>query len=72
MMNIGTRPTFDGHALSLEVNILGYEGDLYGQCLNVRFLQRIRGEQHFQSPEALRLQLETDRQAVLRIVSTTT
>ena len=72
MMNIGTRPTFDGHALSLEVNILGYEGDLYGQCLSVRFLQRIRGEQHFQSPEALRLQLETDRQAVLRIVSPTT
>ncbi len=72
MMNIGTRPTFDGHALSLEVNILGYEGYLYGQRLSVRFLQRIRGEQHFQSPEALRLQLETDRQAVLRIVSTTT
>lgn len=72
MMNIGTRPTFDGHALSLEVNILGYEGNLYGQRLSVRFMQRIRGEQHFQSPEALRLQLESDRQAVLRMVNPTT
>ncbi|MBR5635185.1 MAG: riboflavin biosynthesis protein RibF [Prevotella sp.] len=61
MMNIGTRPTYDGDTLSLEVHIIDFDGDLYGQTLTVDFLRRIRDEQPFDSTEALRKQLEKDR-----------
>ena len=61
MMNIGTRPTYDGNTLSLEVHLFDFDGDLYGQTLTVDFLRRIRDEQAFESPEALRKQLEKDR-----------
>ena len=61
MMNIGTRPTYNGTTLSLEVHLFDFDGDLYGQTLTVDFLRRIRDEQPFDSPEALRKQLEKDR-----------
>ena len=61
MMNIGTRPTYNGTTLSLEVHIFDFDGDLYGQTLTIDFLRRIRDEQPFESPEALRRQLEKDK-----------
>ena len=61
MMNIGTRPTYDGTTLSLEVHLFDFDGDLYGQTLTIDFLRRIRDEQPFESPEALRRQLEKDK-----------
>lgn len=64
MMNIGQRPTFGGHHTTLEVNIFHFEGDIYGQLLLVSFLHRIRGERKFDSVEALRAQLKSDRQAI--------
>lgn len=64
MMNIGTRPTYDGTTLSLEVHLLDFDGDLYGQSLTVEFLRRIRDEQAFESPEALRRQLEKDKRTL--------
>ena len=64
MMNIGTRPTYGSHDLSLEVHLLDFDGDLYGSRLVVTFLQRIRAERTFSSPEELRQQLEADREAV--------
>ena len=66
MMNIGTRPTFGPHAQTLEVHLLDYEGDLYGQQLTVEFVARLRGEQTFESPEALREQLQKDAIEVKR------
>lgn len=61
MMNIGTRPTYNGTTLSLEVHLFNFDGDLYGQTLTIDFLRRIRDEQPFESPEALRKQLEKDK-----------
>ena len=67
MMNIGTRPTYNGHEQSLEVHILDYQDNLYGQQLTVGFLQRIRSERMFASPEALRKQLIEDREKVEKL-----
>ena len=64
MMNIGTRPTFGEHAQTMEVYILGYEGDLYGQTITVEFLERLRDERRFDSKEELKVQLEEDRKRV--------
>ena len=68
MMNIGMRPTFDGHHQTLEVNILGFDGDLYGQTVQVTFVERLRDERKFDSPEALAAQLEQDRDRVNEIL----
>jgi riboflavin kinase/FMN adenylyltransferase len=60
MMNIGTRPTFDGHEQTLEVHILHFHEDLYGQALSVEFVKRLREERRFDSMEALKEQLKRD------------
>ena len=61
MMNIGTRPTFEGKQQTLEVHILKDVGDLYGQSMTVEFVSRLRAEQRFDTREALIVQLEQDR-----------
>ena len=65
MMNIGTRPTFHGHSLSLEVHVLGFEGDLYGRSLRVDFMHRLREERTFHDAAELTLQLQHDRQEAI-------
>ena len=60
MMNIGTRPTFDGQRVTLEVHVFRLHEDLYGQRLLVSFVERLRPEKRFDSIEALKAQLERD------------
>lgn len=62
MMNIGTRPTFNGSDVTLEVNIFDFEGDLYGQSVTVSFVSRLRSERKFSSAEQLAKQLNKDRE----------
>lgn len=69
MMNIGTRPTFDGRNRTLEVNIFDFDGDLYGQTVIITFVARLREERKFESPEALALQLKADREAAERYLN---
>ena len=66
MVNIGRRPTVDvaGAPLSVEAHLVGFEGNLYDSQLNLQFMQRLRGERKFDSVEALRSQLEADREQV--------
>ena len=66
MTNIGTRPTFGGERQTMETNIFGYAGDLYGQPLTIRFMARLRDEVPFPSTEALAAQLARDRQSALQ------
>lgn len=60
MMNIGCRPTFDGHHQTLEVHILDFSGDVYGRQLTVLFVDRLRAEMRFTSAAALAAQLHAD------------
>ena len=68
MMNVGTRPTFNGKQLTLETHLFNFEGDIYDQFLLVGFAKRIRGEQKFESPEELAEQLREDEKKVLEIL----
>jgi riboflavin kinase/FMN adenylyltransferase len=53
--NVGTRPTIDESSRAiLEVHLLDFEGDLYGQMLEVQFVQKIRDEKKFDSVEELK------------------
>ena len=67
MMNIGTRPTFDGKQLTLETHIFNFEGDIYDQLLLVSFVKRIRGERKFESPEESAAQLKEDEQMIINL-----
>lgn len=58
--NIGFNPTFDGNAVSLEVHLLNFDGELYGEELQVYFSERIRDEIRFPSTEALIEQIRKD------------
>lgn len=70
MMNIGRRPTFDEMDVTVEVHVLDFEGDLYGERLSIQFLQRLRDEQKFDSAEALAVQLSEDEEHCKRVVET--
>jgi riboflavin kinase/FMN adenylyltransferase len=58
--NIGTRPSFAGGALRSETHVLGYTGDLYGQCVPVRLLRFLRPEKKFTDLAQLKQQILTD------------
>lgn len=60
MMNIGMRPTFNGHKRTLEVHIFRLNEDLYGQQLLVSFVERLREEQRYENVETLINQLQQD------------
>ena len=54
-ISLGRRPTFyaDADASLLEAFVLDFDGDLYGQASKVRFIDRVRGEERFESVDAL-------------------
>lgn len=69
MLNIGTRPTFDDGPRSIEVNIFDFDGDVYGQTLQLEFIQRIRDELKFDSVDALIESIHQDKLDSLHILS---
>jgi len=60
VMNIGKRPTVDGINTTVEVHLLDWEGNLYGQQLTVYLHQFLRSEQKFPSLAALTSQIQAD------------
>ena len=63
-LSVGYRPTFGGTQLRVEAFLLDFEGDLYGQTLEVEFIRPLRPEQRFPNLEALRSQIAADIAAV--------
>lgn len=58
--NIGVRPQFGGGPRLVEVYILDFDRDIYGQELEVQFVERLRDEMKFESVEALVRQMGQD------------
>lgn len=58
--NIGTRPTVDGTRFVVEVHLLNFHGNLYGQHIEIRWLKKIREEQRFASVSELSQQIKRD------------
>ena len=58
--NIGRRPTFDAGHISIETHLIDFEGDIYGERMELEVLHRIREERPFQSVEALVAQIRRD------------
>jgi riboflavin kinase / FMN adenylyltransferase len=58
--NIGVNPTFNGASLSIETHILDFSGDIVGEKLAIRFIDRMRDEQRFNGKDELIRQIEKD------------
>jgi riboflavin kinase/FMN adenylyltransferase len=70
--NIGVRPMLERSACVLEAHLFGEPGTLYGQVVEVRFMEFLRDEQRFESFDALAAQMQRDgaqARAILKKVS---
>ena len=60
VMNIGCRPTLNGLHPTVEVHLLDWSQDLYGQTLTVNLIEFLRPEQKFASLDLLKAQIHED------------
>lgn len=70
-ISLGRRPTFYEHAEKslLEAYLIDFAGELYGEVARVRFVKRLRGEQKFESVDALTAQIAKDVDATRQALS---
>lgn len=66
MMNIGNRPTVNGTNQTIEVHFLNFNEDLYGQEITIELLEFIRDEQKFDSLDALKNQIQKDKEYCIK------
>jgi riboflavin kinase/FMN adenylyltransferase len=67
--NIGTNPTFNEAARTVEAHLFDFDRDLYGARLRLEFVERIRGEVKFDSGQALAKQIAADLRRAREILS---
>lgn len=67
--NVGVRPTIDGRDVTVEVHLLDFEGELYGQEIKVEFVERVRPEKKFSGLDALKSQIEADVAEIRRLLT---
>ena len=68
--NVGMRPTFDGQQLAIESHLFDFSEQLTSGKMEVIFLKRLRDEQKFSGPEALREQVLKDIERAKSVVTT--
>ncbi|HZB93660.1 MAG TPA: bifunctional riboflavin kinase/FAD synthetase [Stellaceae bacterium] len=67
--NFGTRPTFGGTDLRLEVHLFDYDGDLYGRHLRIALIDHLRPERKFPGLDALKAQIAEDAKQARQILN---
>jgi riboflavin kinase/FMN adenylyltransferase len=70
VVNIGTRPTFNGKERLVEAHLLDADLDLYDTHLSIDFFERLRGEQRFSGLEELKAQITQDVQQARYLLHT--
>ena len=68
VVNIGFNPTFADKKRSVEVHIFDFHEDIYGESIEILFIERIRDEVRFESPEKLIAQIDRDIDRVREIL----
>ena len=66
--NLGWNPTFHDQKFSIEIHILNFDKDIYGEPLRVEFLERLRDEATFRGPEELIAQIKKDVEQARKIL----
>lgn len=59
---VGKRPTVDGTRRLLEVHLMDFDDEIYGRRISVEFLKKLRGDERFESHDALIEQIGRDKQ----------
>jgi riboflavin kinase / FMN adenylyltransferase len=67
--NIGYSPTFDDHQYTVEVHLLDFKENIYGEKIKVNFIKRIRDEKKFPGIEHLIDQIQKDVHATRTILA---
>ena len=67
--NLGPNPTFGEKRRKIEAHLLDFDGDLYGEALELEFVSRIRDTQTFPDAEMLTRQLAQDVEQTRGVVS---
>ncbi|WP_293136109.1 bifunctional riboflavin kinase/FAD synthetase [Microcoleus sp. bin38.metabat.b11b12b14.051] len=70
VMNVGRRPTVNGLQMTVEVHLLDWSGDLYGQTLSASLIEFLRPEQKFDSIDALKTQIQADCDVARKVLAT--
>jgi riboflavin kinase/FMN adenylyltransferase len=65
--HIGPNATFGEHARTVEAHLIGFEGDLYGQKVELDFLARLRGTRAFPNLDQLLAQIRADIEETRRV-----
>jgi riboflavin kinase/FMN adenylyltransferase len=65
MAYIGQRPTINGMTRNIEVNIFDFNQEIYGQDITMTFMEFLRHDVKFTGLEALKLQLQQDKEDTL-------
>jgi riboflavin kinase/FMN adenylyltransferase len=68
--NVGPNPTFGEEARKVEVHLIGFAGDLYGESLAVDFIAKVRDTRHFASAAELTAQIREDVKAIEALLFT--
>lgn len=68
MLNIGNRPTVDGHKRTVEANLFDFQGDLYDKQITIYLKVFLRNERKFDGLESLKNQLYLDQQHAKRLL----
>jgi len=61
ILNMGVQPTMGDGEFRIEAHIIDFEGKLYGHCMEIFFVKKIRNERVFASPKDLAEQIEKDK-----------
>jgi riboflavin kinase/FMN adenylyltransferase len=69
VMSIGTRPTFDGEDLRLEVHLFSFNQDIYGASLQVDFIEFLRKNKKFETQDELIAAINADSEKAKKILS---
>ena len=69
MLNIGIRPTVSNDLkLHIEAHLFNFNEDIYGKTINLEFIARLRNEEKFPSLDALKEQLQKDKEQTLTLL----
>ena len=64
--NVGHKPTFGNHRLTVETFLLNFSGEIAGSDMEIEFLFRLREEMKFQNPAILKIQIQEDARRALK------
>ena len=65
LTNVGVCPTFNARPVHAETYILNFDGDLYGEKIDIYFLDYLRDEKAFSDIESLKMQINVDKNKVI-------